>query len=93
MLKPLKEKPAQMWKTKRQQKINLIEKKQTKKQTNFKKCKDHKENAAGQLCDLKSVVRVEEQVSAADATVDTAQGHEEAEREEVAMVKMSYAII
>lgn len=42
---------------------------------------------------LQSVVRIQEQVPTADAAVDTAQGHEEAEGEEVPMIKVSHAVI
>lgn len=42
---------------------------------------------------LYSVIRVQKQVPATDATVDTAQGHEEAVGEEVAVVKVSHAVV
>ena len=42
---------------------------------------------------LKSIVCIEEEVSATDATVDTAHGHEEAEGEEVAVVEMAHTVI
>lgn len=42
---------------------------------------------------LQSVVCIQEQVPTADAAVDTAQGHEEAEGEEVPMIKVTYTII
>ncbi len=42
---------------------------------------------------LKSTVCIKKQVSAADAAVDTAQGHEEAEGEEVTVVKVTHAVI
>lgn len=42
---------------------------------------------------LYSVVGIQKQVPAADAAVDTAHGHVDAEGEEVAMVEMSHAVI
>lgn len=42
---------------------------------------------------LYSVVGVQKQVPAADAAVDTAHGHVDAEGEEVAMVEMAHAVI
>lgn len=51
------------------------------------------EPQADLLSHLKSVVRIQELVSATDAAVDTAQGHEEAKGEEVPMVKMAHAVI
>lgn len=42
---------------------------------------------------LQSVVCIQEQVPTADAAVDTAQGHEEAEGEEVPMIKVSHTVI
>lgn len=48
---------------------------------------------AGRGTHLQSVVGIQEQVPTADAAVDTAQGHEEAEGEEVPMVKVSHTVI
>lgn len=42
---------------------------------------------------LNGIVCIYEQVSATDATVDTAQGHEEAEGEEVTVVKVAHTVI
>lgn len=53
----------------------------------------HQQKQRVQPSHLESMVRIKKQVSAADATVDTAQGHEEAEGKEVAVVKMADAII
>lgn len=42
---------------------------------------------------LDGAVGIQEQVLAADAAVDAAQGHVEAEGEEVAMVEMSHTVV
>lgn len=47
----------------------------------------------GLIVGLYSVVGVQKQVPAADAAVDTAHGHVDAEGEEVAMVEMAHAVI
>lgn len=42
---------------------------------------------------LKCIVSIKEQVSTTDATIDTSQGHEEAEGEEVTVVEVAHAVI
>lgn len=42
---------------------------------------------------LNGTVGIQKQVLAADATVDTAKGHVEAEGEEVTMVEMSHTVV